>query len=99
MTTITLEIPLQWKDLLSARGESELQIPLELGSLDWGGFVKEITENYPDVAKRLLSSSGELAPSIGIAVNDELFGAGGVNKGRSFAHGDLVSVIIPFAGG
>jgi hypothetical protein len=99
MTTITLEIPVQWEDLLSAAGESGPPIPLELGALDWDGFVKELTENYPDLAKRLLSDSGGLAPGIAIAVNEEMFGSSGVLKARSFEHGDVVSVIIPFAGG
>jgi|SRR6267142_5413802 len=99
MTTITLEIPVQWKNLLSASGESELRIPLEPGALDWGGFVKEMTEKYPDLAQRLLSDSGGLAPGIAIAVNEEMFGSGGVPKARSFAHGDVISVLIPFAGG
>ena len=98
MTTITLEIPLQWEDLLSAAGKSGPRIPLELGALDWDGFVKEMTENYPDLAKRLLSDSGGLAPGIAIAVNEEMFGSS-VPKARSFEHGDVVSVIIPFSGG
>ena len=99
MTTITLEIPQQWENLRSMAGESGLRIPLELGALDWGGFVTKMTENYPDLAKRLLSDSGGLAPGIAIAVNDELFGANGTPRARSFAHGDVVSVIIPFSGG
>lgn len=99
MTTITLEIPVQWEDSLSAAGESGLRIPLELSALDWDGFVKEITESHPELAKRLLSDSGGLAPGIAIAVNEELFGSRGVLKGRSFEQGDVVSVIIPFSGG
>jgi hypothetical protein len=99
MTTITLEIPLQWEDMLSAAGETGQQIPLGLGALDWDGFVKELTENHPDLAKRLLSDSGGLAPGIAIAVNEEMFGSSGVPTVRPFEHGDVVSVIIPFSGG
>jgi hypothetical protein len=99
MTSITLEIPEQWEDLLSTARERGRRIPLELGALDWDGFVKEMKENYPDLAKRLLSDSGGLARGIAIAVNEEMFGSGGVPKTRSFEQGDIVSVIIPFSGG
>jgi hypothetical protein len=99
MTNITLEIPEQWEDLLSLAIERGRRIPLELGALDWDGFVKEMTENYPDLAKRLLSDSGWLASGIAIAVNDEMFGSNGIPKAISFEQGDVVSIIIPFAGG
>ena len=99
MTSIVLEIPEQWDDLLSTASERGRQIPLVLGALDWDGFVKEMTESYPALAKRLLSDSGGLARGLAIAVNEEMFGSGGVPKARSFAQGDVVSVIIPFSGG
>jgi len=51
------------------------RIPLELEELGWDGFVKDMTENYPDLAKRFLSDSGGLARGMAIAVNDEMFGS------------------------
>ncbi len=77
MTTITIEIPEQWEDLSSLARDGARRIPLELEGLGWDVFVEGMTENYPDLAKRFLSDSGELARGLAIAVNDELFGSNG----------------------
>lgn len=99
MTTITIEIPEQWEDLSSLARDGARRIPLELEGLGWDVFVEEMTENYPDLAKRFLSDSGELARGLAIAVNDELVGSNGPPHAISFKPGDVVSIIVPFAGG
>lgn len=99
MTTITLEIPEQWDDLPSLARDGERRIALELEGLGWDGFVKEMTDNYPDLAQRLLSDSGGLVRGMAIAVNDEMFGSNGPPQAISFKPGDVVSIIVPFAGG
>ena len=99
MTNITLEIPEQWGDLPSLARDGGRRIPLELEELGWDGFVKDMTENYPDLAKRFLSDSGGLARGMAIAVNDEMFGSNEPPQAISFKPGDVVSIIVPFAGG
>ena len=103
METIQLEVPEQWSDLIPGIATENLQtISLPLHSSNWTEMVNEIAEKFPSLYERTISNTGGLSDGLAIAINDMIYRPFEIpNKSSliSFNQGDILSIIIPFAGG
>ena len=100
MTTITMEIPEQWDDLLSLARDGARRIPLELVGIRLGRICRGDDGELPGSGEAVSLGFRGARPWPGHrGQRRACLDSTGLPTAISFKPGDVVSIIVPFAGG